>query len=193
MGTPSGPTTGCSSCSCLSPDNNGNVKVPEIFLLARTTFTGSDIGEAFFTVCDEFSYYGEERLCSKCGTYTIKPSQVKTTTFDRCCPYIVSVVRGKGETLYEKINYLWNKYREKIGVSFDEFYTNIVTYAMAKYILSRLLYGKFKIDYILGKYNEQFLNDLLKSRFCNFVGYFTSYDSPVSGYGKYFKYDKDHC
>ena len=173
--------------------NNDFVKVPEILAFVRTTFTGSDIGEALFIIHDEYEYYCEEKLCSKCGVYSIPSSQIKTTTFDRCCPFIVSVVRGRGETLFDKVTYLWNKYGTVLDVTFGNFYTNIVSYAMAKYILSRILYGKFKIDYILEKYNQQFLDDLLKSRFCNFVGYFTNYDSPVSGYGKFFKYDKNHC
>lgn len=52
---------------------------------------------------------------------------------------------------------------------------------MAKYILSRLLYCKFNIKYLLGKYNNTFLLDLNMSRFCAFTTFFEE-----NNYNKYF-------
>lgn len=45
---------------------------------------------------------------------------------------------------------------------------------MAKYILSRILYGDFNVKYLLRKYNEKFLFNLKKSIFCAFKEYLES-------------------
>lgn len=182
-----GGTGPCSTCSCLPLNSCGSIQVPEAFMTARTTITGSDIGEVIFTICDTYSYYKEEKLCSNCGIYYAQPSEIKTTTFDKCCPFIVSVLRGKGNTAYERITYIWKQRQSQIGLTFDEFYTNIVYFSMAKYILARILYGTFNINYLLGKYNEKFLRDLASSRFCNFITFFESCDSSVYGYNQYFR------
>ncbi len=58
---------------------------------------------------------------------------------------------------------------------------------MIKYILSRLLYGKFNINYLLGKYNDKFLTKLSTSRFCYFMSFFES--EPYNHYNNYFLYD----
>ncbi len=38
---------------------------------------------------------------------SIPIQNVKSTIFRECCPYMVSVVKGEGETLWLKINYLF--------------------------------------------------------------------------------------
>ncbi len=156
---------------------------PQIIINAQTTLNGSDIGDAVFTIYDEFEYYNDIIPNNKCPP---QPSQnIKQTIFRECCPYMVSVVRGQGQTLLEKLEYLFNKdivAEPNIYV----FYENIALYGMAKYILSRLLFGKFNINYLLGKYNDKFLKKLSASRFCKFMAFFES--EPYNHYNSYFLY-----
>ena len=98
---------------------------------------------------------------------------------------IVSVLKGKGETAQDKVIYLAKKYN--IDNSYD-LYRNIVLYGMTKYILARILYGKFNIKYLLGKYNEKFLENLSHSRFCKFLEFFDLYKDFNK---RYFKWDND--
>lgn len=189
------PTTNpyhCTDCSCLPLNSDGTITVPNASMLIQTTINGENLGENDFIICDQFTYYKEEKLRSKCGKYTINPNQLKQTKFIKCCSdiNIVSVVRGSGSTLLAKLEHIWILL--KLTTRFDEFYRNVAAYAMAKYNLSRILYGKFSIKYILGKYNNRFLTDLSNSRFCNLVTYFTDPNSTVYGYGKYFKFGTHH-
>ena len=65
---------------------------------------------------------------------------------------------------------------------------------MTRYILSRILYGKFCIDYLLEKYYKQFIKDLGRSRFCRFIEFFEDCTDPNNNfvvYEKYFLYDKE--
>ena len=173
-----------------------SIRIPQINITAQTTIDGSDINDAIFTVLDEFKYQGEQSTThdnpiteNTCMIRYINLDEVKETQFRQCCPYMVSVVRGKGKTFYDRILSIYNKLGEaKIGVSFMLFYQYLVLYGMAKYILSKLLYGDFDINYLLGKYNEKFLSDLGASRFCGFIEFFEDCESPVRGYNKYFKY-----
>jgi hypothetical protein len=158
------------------------VTIPRIQIEAQTKITGSDIGDAVFTIYDEFTYYNRQKIPDN----TCQPRQtsnVKQTIFRECCPYMISVVRGEGNTLWKKLQYLFDN--ENTGLpNVYIFYQNIALYGMTKYILSRLLYGKFNINYLLGKYNEKFLNNLSTSRFCAFTKYFDQND-----YNKYFMFE----
>jgi len=111
---------------------------------------------------------------------------LKQTKFHQCCPFMVSVLKGEGETLREKALDLWEQNKKELGISFDEFYMNIIFYGMTKYIFSRILYGKFNINYLLGKYNERFLKDLGRSRFCGALRLYLDCENPSYGYNKYF-------
>jgi len=57
---------------------------------------------------------------------------------------------------------------------------------MLKYILARIMYDEFNINYIKNKYNAKFLRDLSNTRFCNFLFDFTNPNSNIFGYEKYF-------
>lgn len=150
-----------------------NIEVPIVTIEGQSLIDGSDIGNMIFTVKDEIDYYHQKvpANLNHCQTYFIDQNNIKTTIFEQCCPKIVSVVKGKGATLYDK---LWDIFdHENVGIFFENFYPNIIFYAMLKYILSRLLYGDFNINYLLGKYNDKFLADLAKSRFCGALPLFT--------------------
>jgi hypothetical protein len=210
------------SCGCIKPDvqsiiNGTNtpltrnqlsilgrceckcINVPILTILGQTLVNGDDIGNVIFTIIDDRQYYCKEPLSSRddnknfgCGVFFAKESQLKTTRFSKCCPMIVSVVKGEGKTLYEKLGDIFNTLgQDVIGVDFQTFYNRIFFYAMLKYILARILYGKFRIKFLLGKFNEQFLEDLGKSRFCAALHLFLDCDSIVFGYDKYFKFDEE--
>lgn len=182
----------CFDCNCLTQGKCGNVRVPIISIAGQTTIDGSDVGDVKFTICDEFTYYKEEKLChdNVCAVIFIAPSQIKQTVFNQCCPFMVSVLKGRGFTLREKAQSLFDAFSSKIGVPFETFYDNIILYGMSKYILSRLLYGHFNINFLLGKYNEKFLKNLGDSRFCSFLQVFVDCNLPLFGYNVYFKSGK---
>jgi hypothetical protein len=171
--------------SKLGGQNNSD-NIPQILINAQTTLNGSDIGDAVFTIYDEFQYYDYIIPNNNCPPEQIPPQNIKQTLFRECCPYMVSVVKGTGETLLEKLEYLFNKGLVNLP-NIYVFYEDIVLYGMAKYILSRLLFGKFNINYLLGKYNDKFLKKLSTSRFCKFTAFFES--EPYNHYNDYFLYN----
>lgn len=94
-------------------------------------------------------------------------------------------------TLSQKVKFLIKKF--DIDLPYLDFFSLLAFYASARYILSGLLYGKFSVKFLLGKFYEQFLIDLVNSRFRKFIIIFTN-DEPVInfiGYEKYFIYDLD--
>jgi hypothetical protein len=182
--------TTCNTCTTLITGNCGTIRVPIVNINGQTTVDGSDIGYVIFTICDEFTYYKEKPLPpeDKCAVIFIEPNQIKQTVFNRCCPFMVSVLRGKGHTALEKAQSIWSKVSTKVGVSFTTFFLNLILYSMSVYILSRLLYGNFDINYVLTKHFDKFLKDLGESRFCEFVEVYRDCTSVVFGYNKYFKF-----
>jgi len=177
----------------LTFNNTNKIEVPILDILGQTLIDGSDIGDIIFTIKDEFQYYCTNDILpkfNKCGTYNVSLSDLKTTIFHKCCPKIVSVVIGNGETWYDKTEYLFKKLgKEKIGANFGDFRLRMFLYAMLKFILTRILYNKFDINFLLRKYNERFLKDLGKSRFCEALKVLLDPNSIIFGYDKYFKLD----
>lgn len=163
------------------------VEVPIINIVGQTKYNGSDLGDVTFTILDQYQYdcYQPTLTCKKCKPHYFKASKLKTTQFQQCCPMIVSVVKGCGDTLFDKLQTLYTK--QQLPITFDEFYERIFLYSMTKYLLARILYGDFNIDYLLRKYNKQFLKDLKHSRFCGGLVFFLDPQSIVFGYNQYFK------
>ena len=106
-------------------------------------------------------------------------------------PTFIDIARVTSKTLRDKALNLWEINKVELGISFDDFYGNIIFYGMTKYIFSRILYGKFDINFLLQKYNETFLKDLGSSRFCSFLEIFLDPASPIFGYNQYFKNNKN--
>lgn len=104
------------------------------------------------------------------------------TIYDKSCPKIVSVLKGKGLTAWDKLNYIYKKYNINIGSLFVE---NIMEYSMAKYLFTKLLYGRFIIEYLKQQYYKKFLSDLKSSKYSNFYNYFT--EGKFQNYHEYFK------
>lgn len=184
-----GPTTAASGQLLLK--QSSNIEVPIILIQGQSLIDGSDIGNMIFTIEDEIEYYKQKvpKKLNKCQEYFIDSNNIKTTIFDKCCPKIVSVVKGKGTTLYDKLWYIFDT--ENITIYFENFYPNLFFYAMLKYILARLLYGDFNVNYLLRKYNDKFIKDLTKSRFCGALPIFTECVNGlcVYNYDQYFLYE----
>lgn len=109
---------------------------------------------------------------------------LKGNVCDGCDP-----TRG---TLYQKINFLIQKF--KIQLTFDQFRGQLSFYAGARYVLSGLIYGKFSVKFLLGKFYKKFLNDLFCSRFRTFIVLFigsipTNPEIDLSNFDKYFLFD----
>jgi hypothetical protein len=164
-----------------------NVRVPAILINAQTNIIGSDLGDANFQICDEIKYYDYDPDTIKgCKIIYINIDNIKQTSFQEGNISIYKVLKGQGKTACEKISNLYIENQEELGIDFTSFYENIFTYALIRYILSKLLYGNFTMNYLLQKYYEQFIEDLRKSRFCAFVENFLDCNLPIYGYDKYF-------
>ena len=179
----------CTDCSCLITSKCRKINVPIVSIAGQVTVDYSDIGDVIFTICDKYQYYEEERIScneNKCVNDYITIDCLKQTKFHQCCPFMVSVLQGQGNTLREKALYLWEINKVELGIGFEQFYGNIIFYGMSKYIFSRILYGKFNIKYLLGKYNSRFIKDLGRSRFCGATILYEDCSQPSYGYDKYF-------
>lgn len=151
-----------------------------------------------FSVYDTRQYHGvqcrSELVCPLNCIYRtdfVKFPQIQTVLKGNLCK--CNKFNNTG-TLNQKIMFLMNKFN--IDVEFDQFYGNITFYAALRYILSGLLYGKFSVKFLLGKYYKDFLRDLANSRFDKFLMLFTA---PIAStppvdfrdYFKFFLYDFD--
>jgi len=161
--------------------------VPSIFIDFQSLIDGSDIGNTILRVTDDYQYY-DHKTTPIIPNYTCKvitSNNPKITEFEESCPLIVSILRGIGNTAWEKTQYLIENVTTDQSDIYN-FFINLVRYSMLKYLLSRLMYGKFNINYVLNKYDKKFLKDLSHTRFCNFVNEFTDPNSKIFGYGQYF-------
>lgn len=171
-------------------NSNMIIEIPILNIFGQTLIDGSDVGNIIFTINDEFTYYYKKILKNtKCDTYFIDLDHLKKTVFQKSCPLMVTVFKGKKYDLIRKVASVYDPFKN--DPIFLNFYKDVLFYGMLKYILSRILYGNFNINYLLRKYNEKFLNDLRDSRFCNFIPYFTDPISPIFEFNKYFKYNID--
>jgi len=168
---------------------NDLISVPIINIQSQTLIDGSDIGNTIFKIDDEIFYYNKipEDL-NKCKNHEIPKTKVKTTLFDLCQVEIGPVVIGTAKNWFYKTVDIYNKLgKDKIGLDFKDFRLNMLLYALLKYILARLIYGKFNTKYLLNKYYNKFLNDLKDSRFCEAYNLFMDKNSKFYGYEIYFK------
>lgn len=169
-----------------------SVLVPSILIQGQTIYDGSDLADFKFTISDTRTYYDHKPLTNtECGVYMATPDQIQLTIFQKCCPEIslFPVLKGKGNTAFEKAKYLFlqesQEFQDTVGF-YQFYYNNLILYAMSKYILSYILYGKFSTKFLLQRYNEEFFNDLGQSRFCGAVRIFND-ERQLGCYNKYFK------
>jgi hypothetical protein len=164
-------------------------KVPIINIQGQTTYNGDYLSDMTFTIKDKYQYYGyhlDTIKMSKCKDIFIKFKKLKTTTFLEFHIPLQNVVKGKGCTLREKLLHYYNHHQHLIGPSFNDFYIQIILYGMSKYILSKLLYGDFNINYLCQNRNKQFFKDLKHSRFCGFINFFKDPSNNIVGDDQFF-------
>jgi hypothetical protein len=169
------------------------VLVPGIVIEGQTTYDGSNLASMKFIITDEVTYYDHKPIVgTQCGIFFIDRIDVKETIFRKCCCNIslFPVLKGKGKSSYEKALYLWERDSDLQSTTcFYKFYqTNLTLYAMSRYILSRILYGKFNIKFLLGKFAKSFFEDLGNSRFCGALCIYNGKDH-LATYSKYFKFE----
>ena len=187
----------CNNKDCFCSPTCPTTRVPIITISGQSMVDGSDVSDMTFLIFDKFTYYEEKCIVSsknKCQLSRLKCTDLQETKFIKCCPWMVSVVRGKGCTLREKLLYLISKNVQPNDMGINEFLYNIIFYGMTRYILSKLLYGKFCIHFLLEKYYKRFIKDLGRSRFCRFVEFFEDCSGPTNNfveYEKFFLYDKE--
>ena len=103
---------GCQKVQC------GNVRVPAIDITAQTLIGGSDMGDAKFTIYDEYQYYEKCKLSdSKCQVIYVDKDAVKKTIFRKNCLYTVSVLKDDGKTAQEKSKIFFSSMRVKSGLT----------------------------------------------------------------------------
>lgn len=64
---------------------------------------------------------------------------------------------------------------------------NLISYALAKYVLAAIMYGKFDTVYLAQSFNYQFMIDLANSRFAAFVELFEDPTYGIVGFDIYFR------
>lgn len=136
------------------------VLYPSIFIKSQTLIDGSNIGSTTFEVhyVDNIKFY------------------------EKNCVDITPVLKGEGDLLQRV-------YDLPIGSNITnvKFSDNLIQYSLLKYLLSKLLYGCFNVNYLLRKNHEKFLIDLEKSIYRNFVSFFTT--GSLSSYINYFLFN----
>lgn len=168
---------------------NDKIQIPSIIVKSQTLVDYSDVGDSIFEIYDDVYYYDNKAMINidhVCKS--LYSDNIKITKLEKLCPKIVSVFRGIGETLSSKATYLYNNETMNPNTTLFNFGENILKYSMVKYLLAKILYGKFDIKFLLGKYNNKFLSDLGNSRFCNFVYFFTNKNSEIYDYNRFFLY-----
>ena len=190
----------CNDKYCFCSSDCKTTRIPLINIVGQSMKTGTDVSDMTFTIFDKYTYEEKKSIVdynqNRCQLLRLECSKLKVTTFVKCCPWMVLVTRGKGSTLNEKLQDLISKNLQPSNMDIKEFLRTIIKYGMTRYILSRILYGDFNIDYLLEKHYKRFIKDLGRSRFCRFIEFFEnctiSPDFPESfvGYEKYFLCDK---
>ena len=137
-----------------------SISQPQIFITSRLLIDLSDIGPTVFQIIH----------------------MDKIITYEESCPKIADVLKGRGKTARNKVNYLSGK--GKINIDGIQFIDNLAEYSMIRCFLSKLLYGNFDTKYLLKKYYSEFIKDLQNSEYSNFVQYFLT--GQLKDYYKYF-------
>ena len=178
---------------CMISNDNIKVEVPIVYINAKTTIEGSDISDAIFTICDKYQYYiyneNKNECNTKCKKHYAYSDSLLQTKFTKTNLKIVKYLKGDCNTACEKLSKFYEKNPSE--QTFLIFADNLMTYALIRYILSKILFGNFSMKYLLNKYNKKFIQELSKSRFCGGLEIFTDKNNKLYGYYKYFKNDLD--
>jgi hypothetical protein len=163
---------------------NNYLRIPIINIYGQTLYNSENLSDMTFIIEDKYKYYDNTKRCKNtCKLRYSDKYKLKKTKFLLFDIPMLKVVKGKGKTLENKLLDTFYKYNPTI--SFQDFYEKMIRYSMLKYILCKILYGDFNIDYLYRKYNKQFFKDLDHSRFCGFIEFF---EDPVNGIEYYDQY-----
>lgn len=168
----------CPNSSCKGDQfDDTEITIPDITITAQTTLDDQNLGEVNFIIRDRINYH-----CSvakgRCKQRSVPMFKLIISCFQQFNPNLVKVVKGCGCTLAEKLNSL------EQPPDFAAF----VAYSMLKYILYRLLFGKFNIKALYRQYNDELIKAILDSRFCEFGRILLDPAKEFFGYDRYFKY-----
>lgn len=96
------------------------ISVPAITIKGQTLVDDSDVGNMIFEIIDKYQYYKSKakKNQSACQLDYITQNEIKLTIFDQCCPKIVSVVKGKAETLRSKLYNLYINWEFRDNIYF---------------------------------------------------------------------------
>jgi hypothetical protein len=143
------------------------VEVPTIEILATPTNSKHDVGRVIFTIRDIISYekprkYKRKWNCLKTGK--VPKNEVIITTFVLFQPEcnFNDVLTADGNSLLEKCR------------NMNAIVPYVIQYTYVKWVLCRILYGSFDLNFLRRNFNNTFFRDLKKSRFRGFIEYFTS-------------------
>ena len=171
-------------------------EIPRVIINSLITDDFDNLAGLQFSVIDIVKYDGyfckSTLICPNEGIYCtefLKYPAFQTVLKGKVCKN-KCVTKG---TLNQKVEFLIKAFG--IDLEFFDFLYLLGFYASARYILSGLLYGKFSVKFLLGKYYKSFLRDLANSRFRKFLIVFTNSEPEINfiGYEKYFLYDLPKC
>lgn len=162
-----------------------NTLDPLIYISSLTSGQGQNYGESLYTVYDIKPYSGT--ITCESQVVNINNSKYYRSQFSEF-PQINCLLVGKGCTLYQKFQSIITCYGFTITV--DQFAAKMALYALSKYILARLLYGKFSLQYLTRSFNDEFMADLHNSRFRKFEIIFVDPAFGLVGFDRFFR---DHC
>ena len=93
------------------------IEVPAIDVNGRTLIDNSDMGDTIFTITDKVSYQKEKAIALDvkiCTLDCIPADEIVITKFEKCCPKMVSVIKGNDDTLQEKMEIFWEQTNKEI-------------------------------------------------------------------------------
>lgn len=171
--------------SCYNNNPPAMMEIPVINVLSISMdYFGGNMSSVAFLVGDTFIHKGdyprndlnEEKAKIYCKENPVKP---KVIPFEdvKCTYYIQSP--NINSVLLAEVEPLVSKFKD------EKTMYQVVFYGMTKYILCRLLYGDFNVDYLLRRHSKKFRHDLTHSRYWRFREFF---ELPKNKYlGKYYK------
>jgi hypothetical protein len=180
------------------------IRIPAIYFYYQTDIRGDNLIEAAFNVYDRIAYCtdypkpqasdcnndNDDNRCTNtvankrgrgCPVEQIPTNQLVETKYSKQPYNFNKVVRGEGCTLREKLESI-----NDTGLDINEFIELICLFGMMKYILGRLMFGKFSLKWLLNRNAKEFFDKLKQSRLCEFQQVFEFPE--LKGYEKYFKW-----
>lgn len=151
------------------PEVDGCEPIPGSIYLSHD---GKNVCQISFTVQSKPS------ACRK-NKCSVLVETTPASQFTSYCLDLQCVLRGKGCTLREQVDYI-----EAQGVNID--FDTLVQYSVLRLILSMVLFGKFDVDFLRREFYEDFLCKLRESNYACYGEYFSTSQYGVEKYWKFF-------